>query len=598
MASANFSVYVFTGAEIHWRQAKSFTNDTAAIRTLLTGLTGFLIGEGLLSMTAVISARPIHKLTGGILHVLAWPFQWLFPRVRPYVVRPLERLRTRNQSSTPLPDPEIYERIALQDDYLNDSSDDDESDFLIGAPAGSGSQKQVRITERALPRALMLLAFCLFVVLRLCRPSDPMYWFLSGTLPMASLFEGGHGDSPIAIGGIPHQYDYLTSASSLHPPPPFAWMPAGSVPGFEDWDKSDPYALHYNAEMAPLHISNLDQPVLEPIRKALADGSVKIKHVVLLKLESARADIFPLQKDSFMFERIADSWNDQVIPDDVLQRIANLTPTAEYLTGTPTGFNPEDPENTESKSYGGLTAKNAYTTSTYTLKSLTGTLCGVTPLVADFNREWEHHVYQPCLPHVFDVLTQQPGITKETDDFTKWPWHSMWMQSVTEGYDNQDKLTPVLGFKDKKTKEIIEGPDAKYPPKSEEVNYYGYADTELEDYIRDAIDDAERDHERLFLTHLTGTTHHPWGLPGDVYEQILGSLKGQNEDLNRYLNAVGFVDNWLATILGILQEKGVANETLVVMAGDQYVYLLIFLGATPCWVTFTNASFQWLVPTQ
>jgi phosphoglycerol transferase MdoB-like AlkP superfamily enzyme len=149
----------------------------------------------------------------------------------------------------------------------------------------------------------------------------------------------------------------------------------------------------------------------------------------------------------------------------------------------------------------------------------------------------------------------------------------MWMQSVTEGYDNQDRLTPVLGFKDKKTKEIIEGPEAKYPPKGEEVNYYGYADTELEDYIRDAIDDAERDHERLFLTHLTGTTHHPWGLPGDVYDQILGSLKGQNEDLNRYLNAVGFVDNWLATILRILQEKGVANETLVVMAGDQYVNL-------------------------
>ena len=193
----------------------------------------------------------------------------------------------------------------------------------------------------------------------------------------------------------------------------------------------------------------------------------------------------------------------------------------------------------------------------------------MTPLAADFNREWEHHVYQPCLPHVFDMLNRQPGISNDTNDFTKWPWHSMWMQSVTEGYDNQDKLTPALGFHDKKTKEIIEGPDAKYPPTGEEVNYYGYADTELEDYIRDAIDDAECDHERLFLTHLTGTTHHPWGLPGDVYDQIIGSINGQNEDLNRYLNAIGFVDNWFATILEILQEKGVANETLVVLAGDQ-----------------------------
>ncbi|KAJ5151281.1 uncharacterized protein N7482_010533 [Penicillium canariense] len=580
MAAANFSVYVFTGAEIHWRQAKSFTGDTAAIRTLLTGLTGFLIGEVLLSMIAVISARPIHTLSGGILHVLAWPFQWLLPRLRPYVKRPLQRLRKRNQQSA-LPDPEIYERIALEDDYLNDSSDDDESDFLIGAPAGGSSQELGRVTERTLPRALMLAAFCLFVVLRLCRPSDPMYWYLSGSLPMASLFEGGHHESPVNVEGIPSHYGYLNAASSLRPPPAFGWMPSEAAPGFEDWNKSDTYALHYNSEIAPLHISNLDQPVLEPVRRALADGHVKIKHVVLLKLESARADIFPLRKDSFMFERIAESWKDKVIPEDALQRIANLTPTAEYLTGFPTGFDDGNTSQPEKKPYGGLSAKNAYTTSTYTLKSLAGTLCGVTPLVADFNREWEHHIYQPCLPHVFNMLSQQPGITKETDDFAKWPFHSVWMQSVTEGYDNQDKLTPVLGFEDKKTKEIIESPDAKHPVKGEEVNYYGYADTELEDYIRDAIDNAERDHERLFLTHLTGTTHHPWGLPGDEYSQILGSQNGQNEDLNRYLNAVGFVDAWLATILGILQEKGVANETLVVMAGDHGLSLPNDGGITP-----------------
>jgi phosphoglycerol transferase MdoB-like AlkP superfamily enzyme len=145
------------------------------------------------------------------------------------------------------------------------------------------------------------------------------------------------------------------------------------------------------------------------------------------------------------------------------------------------------------------------------------------------------------------------------------------MQSVTEKYDNQDKLTLALGFKDKKTKETIERPSAKhYPVKSEEVNYYGYAETELLDYIRDAIDDAERDHQRLFLTHLTSTTHHPWGIPNNTYEQILGSSKGHNDNLNRYLNAIAFADDWLATILEVLKEKGVANETLLVVAGDQY----------------------------
>lgn len=146
------------------------------------------------------------------------------------------------------------------------------------------------------------------------------------------------------------------------------------------------------------------------------------------------------------------------------------------------------------------------------------------------------------------------------------------MQSVTDTYDNQGKLTPVLGYNDKQTKETIEKPSAKhFPLQSKEINYYGYADTELREYIRDAIIDAEREHKRLFLTHLTGTTHHPWGLPNNTFEQIMGKLGKKNVELNRYLNSLGFVDDWLETILEILKEEGVANETLLVMAGDQYV---------------------------
>jgi hypothetical protein len=31
------------------------------------------------------------------------------------------------------------------------------------------------------------------------------------------------------------------------------------------------------------------------------------------------------------------------------------------------------------------------------------------------------------------------------------------------------------------------------------------------------------DHQRLFLGHLTSTTHHPWGVPNDAYEDLMGS---------------------------------------------------------------------------
>lgn len=42
-----------------------------------------------------------------------------------------------------------------------------------------------------------------------------------------------------------------------------------------------------------------------------------------------------------------------------------------------------------------------------------------------------------------------------------------------------------------------------------------------------------------------------------------------NKKLNRYLNTIGFVDQWFAEILKILEDTEVANETLLVMTGDQ-----------------------------
>ncbi|CAG7952378.1 unnamed protein product [Penicillium salamii] len=579
MASANASFYVFTGAEIHWRQAKSFNGDAAAIHTLLTGLTGFLIVEGILLTISIFAARPIHAITGGILHVWAWPIRWVFERVRPHIEPLLQRFWPRSSKEDQnLPDPRIYEQIAMEDG----DSDNEEGDHLLNTQLPNPLPESKRVTDGVPQRALILGLFSLFLLLRFLRPSNAVYMYLSTTLPLSTVFEGGERDSPVDTTGMPGYFDYLNGASALAPPPRWGWMSNEPSDGFSDWDKNDPLALHYNAEKDPLYISNLNKPVLEEVHNALASGDVKVKHIVFLKLESARSDIFPLQKDNFMWKRIAETWKDKKIPPEVEDRIANLTRTAEYLTNFRTGFDHDDSRFHGRKAYGGLSAKNAITSSTYTLKSLTGSFCGVTPLVADFNREFEHHIYQPCLPQVFETLSQQPDITSDTDDFTKWPWHSTFMMSVTELYDNQDKLTPHLGFKNKETKETITKPDAKHGPvKSAEINYYGYPEIELKEYIRDAIDDAERDHQRLFLSHLTSTTHHPWGVPNDAFEKIMGSTAGPNNDLNRYLNSVGYVDNWISELIDVLEEKGVIDETLFVMAGDHGLSLPNDGGVTP-----------------
>ncbi|KAF9892638.1 hypothetical protein FE257_001040 [Aspergillus nanangensis] len=569
MASANASFYVVTGAEIHWRQAKTFHRDAAAIRTLLTGLTGFLIVETILLGTAWLIARPIHRAAGGILKVLGWPWQACtkcFFRRHP-----------------PLPDPERYERVDVDEDSSfdeNKSDDDGESlrpfDSVSGTPTSRSSDSVVR-------RLAILLPFVVLFGMRALRPSDPSYLFLSGALPLTPFAGGRYRLSPVDPTGMPGDYRFLEGKTALTVPPAFSWLPQTPLPGFEDWDPSNPTRLHYDPVADPLHISNADQPVLEPIRGALADSRVRIKHVILLKLESTRADLFPLIKDSYLWKRVMGSYERQDVPKEVTQRVANLTRTAEFLTGFDSGFDHKDNLFGGKKAYGGISARNAVTTGTYTLKSIVGSVCGVTPLVVDFNREYDHHIYQPCLPHVLNAMNQQPDITNDTDDFTRWPWHSKWMQSVTDTYDNQDQLTPVLGYHDILTRERLQEKDAKhYPTKAKEVNYYGYPDTELREYLRDAIDDAERNHTRLFLTHLTGTTHHPWGMPNDDYQKIMGSSwTGTNGDMNRYLNTIKFVDDWLAEILAILEEKGIANETLIAMAGDHGLSLPNDGGLTP-----------------
>lgn len=78
--------------------------------------------------------------------------------------------------------------------------------------------------------------------------------------------------------------------------------------------------------------------------------------------------------------------------------------------------------------------------------------------------------------------------------------------------------------------------------------------------------------ERLFLSHFTSTTHHPWGTPAEYHEEQYfaeDGLMAKHEDMNSYLNAVRYVDTWLGDLMKVFDEAGIANETLIVFVGDQ-----------------------------
>ncbi|KAJ5765647.1 hypothetical protein N7520_005206 [Penicillium odoratum] len=591
MAAANTSFFFLTGAEIHWRQAGSFNADPAAVNTLLTGLTGLVIVEALILVAAIFASPYPHtgmeamvgiwgRVAGAVWRPTAQAAKpavdALLVRYQPVVERVLSRTTRGRVFFAKI---KIYEPVPLTE-YDEEDKIVSNSAPLLDEPAEVQPTQKEYWGRRLIIKTVLVVTATLFVlILRCFRPADDSYGFLSQTIGL-SPFSGV--DSRTKLAGITGDRELKGKLTALTTPPHFDWFPAGKWPGFRDWEVSDGKFehKHYNSTEDPIHISNLDLDVLEPLRAVLQSEDFKIKHVLVFKMESTRFDVFPLRNGSYFHNRILDSYENKQVPEDVQKRLNNLTHTAERLTGTESGFQ----ENGTVKPYGGIYATNSYTAGTFTLKSIEATTCGLSPLVMDFNREYEHHIYQPCMPQILDVLSASTN-DSGSSDFTNWPWRPRFMQSITDTYDHQDLLTPALGFKSENilTVETIDKEhinDTSFH--GEKFNFWGYPDHDLAGYFRNAIIHAEENHERLFLEHLTGLTHHPWDTPGKNYSELISSSwGGNNEDVNKYLNTIGINDKWFGTVLDILEETGVANETLVIMTGDHGLSLLEDNSITP-----------------
>ncbi|KAJ5576896.1 hypothetical protein N7535_003822 [Penicillium sp. DV-2018c] len=558
MTSANISYSVNMGSEIRWRKSSGFHTKNPSAKLVLSAIAVAFLTQGAILVSAYFATPHLSRATGAFLRLWA-----------AVLSAAVGYFRKKKET---LPDPAIYEQIAI-DDYDGDDSD---SVALLDAPGTLPEQKQ-KSSPSLVKRVIVLVSTLLYLFLRGIRPSDMLYSFLSASLPLAP-FAGIFSPAPqgvlASLPGLPGDFSWLEGRTALDTFPKFEWLAEGGSPdAFPDWSPflfehlngtADKEYLHYNPAKDPLHIPNLQNDLLNSIREVLHKGDVKIKHVILVKLESNRQDVFPFRSDSYIMKHIKESF-DGNIPDEVMEKLGNLTPTAERLTGFSTGFESKTPR---PKPYGGISAKKAYTSGTYTMKSITGTMCGVNPIAAQKNHEYSHDIYQPCLPRIFEALNHQANISTESEDWKNWPWHAKWMQSHYGTYDHQELLTPHMGFKDITTKESINEDGAKYiPEEPEEEKKWGHPDKTLKLYIRDAFEEAKKNNNRLFIAHLTHNTHTPYFKPGE-YDQLFGNDLGWNEKINRYLNTIRYQDEWLADLLNLIEEAGVADETLLVMAGD------------------------------
>ncbi|KAJ5633284.1 Alkaline phosphatase-likealpha/beta/alpha [Penicillium lividum] len=559
--SANISFYAVRGEEIPWRKKHKFHRDIPSAKLVLSALGIAFLLEGLIFAGAYFATPYVFKATEAVLDIWA---SFLPVRFRGYLG---DKLPTG---------PENYEQIAI-DDFDNDHHDSD-SVSLLDVPQYSPEEQSWSL----LSRIVVVACSAMIAFLTIIRPHDVVYNFLTQSLPFAPFGGPNYRPGEESVASVPGDFSWLEGHTAMDKFPSFDWLrDYGPPDNFPDWS---PFPLnktytashqdyeyeHYNPINDPLHIPNLQNDILEPMREALHNGSVKIKHIVLVKLESTRQDVWPFRSSSYIMNHIKESYDDE-IPEKIKQRLSKLTPTAQMLTGVETGFeNITDP----AKPYGGISATNAFTAGTYTMKSLTGTVCGVSAMAVEGNLEYYHDFYQPCLPHIFKAVSNQPNISRDADDWTSWPWHTQWMQSHYGTWDMQYKLTPAMGFQDVMDKESINDAGGKYiPEENEKETHYGHEDKVLKSYMRDLIADIKKNNTRLFLTHLTHETHTPWFKPGE-YEEILGgSWIGRKKAINNYLNTIVYQDEWVADILEILEEAGIADETLLVMAGDHGISL-------------------------
>lgn len=337
----------------------------------------------------------------------------------------------------------------------------------------------------------------------------------------------------------------------------------------------------YNPVTDPLKITNLDTDVLPAIKEAIDNGSVKIKHVVFILMESLREELFPIQQGSDIHRFIMES-NEEEARNEINRLVSHMTPNIERITGKKGNFldldgNPFAPaehrewNDTTEEGFGGINIVGAFTPSSVSTKSIAATHCGVWPMPVEMFEEAETDSYQPCLPQIFSLFNQIKGEQDfASEDFRQQKWHTGFFQAVTDTYDRQNVFDKKMGYENTVARTRIKK-DSRYDPSLKEINYFGFADTALRSYVNGFISNVTERNERMFLSHFTSTTHHPWATPDEFNTTTyMGKVpkKRIHRDMNKYLNTIRFHDAWMGELMQIFDDHGISNETLVVFAGD------------------------------
>ncbi|EXL39072.1 hypothetical protein FOCG_18308 [Fusarium oxysporum f. sp. radicis-lycopersici 26381] len=599
--------YYKTGTEVTWTNAQRYVRDKDGIKLLQSGSNSAVVCVILILGISWLSETHLYQYAGRSLDMLTAPL---------LRAPQLWNMCKRRRGCHSVEDTYDYQS------FINSQAGNSHGKVYLDLPpqANTGS-------SRRYPNILAPTIFLYLALTASLRPSSP-YSQMSASLPITMLQTiGSHTDSRASrytFSRNPWPFPQLIHTTNWEKPKGYykgwapgdnsilaqmyrdrlpTWLPETPPAGFCKWLSSNQSnqvdreveggdtghvchetkvdGMFYNPVNDPLRITNQDEGISDILSDSFRNGTVKIKHIALIMLESTREELFPLQQGSDIHNIILDTHKGRKDGDDVNAFLSQLTPVAEKITGKSGCWkrtNGSDlakvqiPEwnGTTQDGYGGINIIGGFAAASLSLKSLAATHCGVWPMPVDGFQESEAQSYQPCISQILHLFNQMKGSKSFSNDFLEQKWLTAFFQSITDKYDRQDTFNNEMGFEEIVAKDVLEQ-RAKTRSDLEEINYFGYPETTLKTHVRELIEKVQREKKRMFFSHFTSTTHHPWGLPRDSkkieYVNTQGKM-GWHRDFNSYLNTVRFQDAWLGELLQLFEQHRIANETLMVLVGD------------------------------
>jgi len=188
-----------------------------------------------------------------------------------------------------------------------------------------------------------------------------------------------------------------------------------------------------------------------------------------------------------------------------------------------------------------LVVEKFYSVVPHTTKAMVAILGGFYPFLGmDADEVIPGILPKRCLPH----LLREAG------------YRTAFFQTASN-YEDRAQLTANLGY------ETYRGLENLPCEGFADVNYFGKEEGAMLGPSLEWVDAAGG--QPFFLTYLTLSTHHNYGVPPDFPEKDYGTA---DPILNRYLNAMRFTDGFIRQVFSEFEKRGLMKNTVFIILGD------------------------------